>query len=257
VSTVTSLAAKVFSRSATTVTGVIPDRVTTDGHDAYPRATRTVLGECMRHLMNSYLNNRLEQDHRGIKDRSRSMRGFESTTSAKRYCRSHNELRNFLLCRSHMCRRVAASTRRLEVAAMIEGVRRHCTEMEVQKAYVDSHGQSDVAFAFCHLLHLLPRLKRILAKRLYRSVAGAADAYPGMRPVLSRPIDWDLINEIVKFATSLRLGTAAANIPHHFTRVICSTPYTVLWSSLVRRCARNSSAGTCTGWSCGARSMRS
>src|SRR4051812_3258493 len=48
-----------------------------------------------------------------------------------------------------------------EVAAMIEGVLRHCTEMEVQKAYVDSHGQSDVAFAFCHLLgfHLLPRLK--------------------------------------------------------------------------------------------------
>src|SRR5215218_11309492 len=46
-----------------------------------------------------------------------------------------------------------------EVAAMIEGVLRHCTEMEVQKAYVDSHGQSDVAFAFCHCLgfHLLPR----------------------------------------------------------------------------------------------------
>ena len=30
-----------------------------------------------------------------------------------------------------------------EVAAMIEGVLRHCTEMDVQKAYVDSHGQSD------------------------------------------------------------------------------------------------------------------
>jgi hypothetical protein len=54
-----------------------------------------------------------------------------------------------------------------EVAAMIEGVLRHCTEMDVQKAYVDSHGQSDVAFAFCHLLgfHLLPRLKRIHVQR--------------------------------------------------------------------------------------------
>src|SRR5262249_50933998 len=29
-----------------------------------------------------------------------------------------------------------------EVAAMIEGVLRHCTEMEVEKQYVDSHGQS-------------------------------------------------------------------------------------------------------------------
>ena len=31
-------AAKRFFRSAKAVTGVIPDRVTTDGHDAYPRA---------------------------------------------------------------------------------------------------------------------------------------------------------------------------------------------------------------------------
>jgi Tn3 transposase DDE domain len=38
-----------------------------------------------------------------------------------------------------------------EVAAMIEGVLRHCTEMEVEQQYVDSHGQSEVAFAFSHL----------------------------------------------------------------------------------------------------------
>lgn len=50
-----------------------------------------------------------------------------------------------------------------EVAAMIEGLLRHQTEMEVEKNYVDSHGQSEVAFAFCHLLgfQLLPRLKAI------------------------------------------------------------------------------------------------
>ena len=38
-----------------------------------------------------------------------------------------------------------------EVAAMIEGLLRHCTNMKVEKNYVDSHGQSEVAFAFCHL----------------------------------------------------------------------------------------------------------
>ena len=118
-----------------------------------------------------------------------------------------------------------------EVAAMIEGVLRHCTEMEVQKAYVDSHDQSDVAFAFCHLLgfHLLPRLKRIHAQRLYRPIAGEPDAYSGLRPVLSRPIDWDLIrrqyNEMVKFATALRLGTAAAaDILRRFTRANLQHP---------------------------------
>jgi TnpA family transposase len=46
---------------------------------------------------------------------------------------------------------------------MVEGVIHHCTEMEVDRQYVDSHGQSTVAFAFCRLLgfELLPRLKAI------------------------------------------------------------------------------------------------
>ena len=56
-----------------------------------------------------------------------------------------------------------------EVAAMIEGVLRHCTDMEVEKQYTDSHGQSEVAFAFCRLhgFELLPRLKAIPTQRLY------------------------------------------------------------------------------------------
>jgi len=36
-----------------------------------------------------------------------------------------------------------------EVAAMIEGVLRHETEMAIDKTYVDTHGQSEVGFAFC------------------------------------------------------------------------------------------------------------
>ena len=60
-------AAKAFFQSAKTVTDVIPDRVTTDGHDSYPRAIRTKLGEGVKHRTSRYLNNRLEQDHRGIK----------------------------------------------------------------------------------------------------------------------------------------------------------------------------------------------
>ena len=42
-------AAKAFFQSAKTVTDVIPDRVTTDGHDSYPRAIRTKLGEGVKH----------------------------------------------------------------------------------------------------------------------------------------------------------------------------------------------------------------
>jgi transposase-like protein len=42
-------AAKSFFRSAKAVTGVTPDRVTTDGLDAYFRAVRTALGKHVRH----------------------------------------------------------------------------------------------------------------------------------------------------------------------------------------------------------------
>jgi len=101
-----------------------------------------------------------------------------------------------------------------EVAAMIEGVLRHCTSMEVEKNYVDSHGQSEVAFAFTHLLgfQLMPRLKRIKTQKLYRPFTGQSDAYPHLQPILTRPINWDLIrqqyDQMVKYATALRLGTA-------------------------------------------------
>ena len=60
-------AANAFFRSAQMTMGHRPDRVTTDGHGSYPRAIRSVLGKTVRHRTSAYLNNRLEQDHRGIK----------------------------------------------------------------------------------------------------------------------------------------------------------------------------------------------
>ncbi len=112
-----------------------------------------------------------------------------------------------------------------EVAAMIEGVLRHCTQMKVKKNYVDSHGQSEVAFAFCHLLgfQLMPRLKRINVQKLYRPQIGQPDAYPNLQKILTRPIKWDLIrqqyDQMIKYATALRLGTAETEaILKRFTR---------------------------------------
>ncbi len=54
-----------------------------------------------------------------------------------------------------------------EVAAMIEGVLRHCTDLEIDRNYVDTHGASIVGFAFAYLLgfRLLPRLKDIGSQR--------------------------------------------------------------------------------------------
>ena len=106
-------AARAFFRSAKAVTGITPDRVTTDGHDSYPRAIRTELGQGVRHRTSAYLNNRLEQDHRGIKGRYRPMRGFKCPRSAARFCRAYDELRNFLRPRSRHHQHVPADCRRL------------------------------------------------------------------------------------------------------------------------------------------------
>lgn len=112
-----------------------------------------------------------------------------------------------------------------EVASMIEGVLRHCTEMSVERQYVDTHGQSEVAFAFCRLLgfQLLPRLKAIHSQRLYRPDGSAKNAYPHLEQVLSRAINWDLIeqqyDQMIKYATALRVGTAQPEaILRRFTR---------------------------------------
>jgi TnpA family transposase len=113
-----------------------------------------------------------------------------------------------------------------EVAAMIEGVLRHCTEMVVDRQYTDTHGASIVGFAFAHMLDfkLMPRLKNIGSARLYRPGAGEDDNWPNLAPVLStKTIDWDLIaqqyDQIVKYTTALRLGTAEAEqVLRRFTR---------------------------------------
>jgi transposase-like protein len=89
-------AAEAFFRSARGVTGSVPERVMTDGHNAYLGAIKTVLGEGIRHRTNRYVNNHLEQGHRGIKARTRLMGGFKSVGSAKHFCRVHDEMRNFL-----------------------------------------------------------------------------------------------------------------------------------------------------------------
>jgi TnpA family transposase len=113
-----------------------------------------------------------------------------------------------------------------EVAAMIEGVLRHCTSTEVERNYVDTHGASVVGFAFSHLLGfaLLPRLNNIGSSRLYRPGTGGDGAWGHLGPVLSaKTIDWHLIarqyDQMLKYATALRLGTAESEqVLRRFTR---------------------------------------
>ena len=84
-----------------------------------------------------------------------------------------------------------------EVSAMIEGVLRHCTEMSVEKSYVDTHGQSEVGFAFSHLsgFNLLPRLANLSKQKLSRCEIADYNKYYNIQDIMTDTINWDLIKE--------------------------------------------------------------
>jgi transposase-like protein len=93
--------------------GIVPERVTTDGYCSHPRAIRSTYGRRVAHRTNAFKNNGLEQDHRGVKGRTRCMRGFKSFNSAECFCRSYDELRNFFRSRTRHNQHISARRRRL------------------------------------------------------------------------------------------------------------------------------------------------
>jgi putative transposase len=105
-------AAKQFFARALAVVGEPPQRVTTDGHPAYPRVNRAVLGKKVLHRCNPYLNSHLEQDHRGIKQRYYPMQGFGSIESASRFCYAFEEVRYWFRPRQRMTQTVSLAAKR-------------------------------------------------------------------------------------------------------------------------------------------------
>jgi TnpA family transposase len=97
-----------------------------------------------------------------------------------------------------------------EIVAMIEGIIHHSTNAEISKSYVDSHGQSLVAFAFSNLLDfaLLPRLKGIGSEKLYLPDANFAET-ENIESIISRTINWNIIREnydqMIQYAVALKL----------------------------------------------------
>jgi putative transposase len=116
-------AAKQFFSQALAMVDSAPERVTTDGHDSYPRAIRETIGHDVMHRTNASLNNRLEQDHRGIKQRYYPMRGFGSFTSASRFCRAFDEVRQFFRFRTTMQQKVSLRQQREMFRQRLETLR--------------------------------------------------------------------------------------------------------------------------------------
>lgn len=116
------------------------------------------------------------------------------------------------VCVYSQFKRVSSS----EVAAMINGVIRHCTEMEIDRQYVDTHGQSTIAFGICRLLgfELMPRIKGINRMRLHRSMPGLVLPNLDNKVMMPGFINWQLIednfDEMIKLIASLKLGMSDA-----------------------------------------------
>ncbi|XVQ06968.1 Tn3 family transposase [Spirillospora sp. CA-255316] len=102
-----------------------------------------------------------------------------------------------------------------EVHAMVEGVMRHGTNMNVETNFVDSHGATLIGFGITRLLNfdLVARFKQINAMKLY--LPGRTDrfSHPLLGPALIGPIRPEIIENnhdlIIKYATAIRQGTAS------------------------------------------------
>ena len=105
-------AAQRFFTQALDTVGRVPEQVTTDGHDAYPRAIRETLGDTVIHRTSRYKNNRIEQDHGSVKQRYYPMRGFGGFTAAARFCVGFEGQRQYFRAQARSGERVSLAERR-------------------------------------------------------------------------------------------------------------------------------------------------
>ncbi len=130
-------------------------------------------------------------------------------------------------CIYSQIKRVSSS----EAAAMINGVLRHSTEMDIKRQYVDTHGQNTVAFAIARLLQfeLLPRIKGVNRQKLHRPSVDLVLPNLDKKVMTPSTIDWGLIesnfDSLVKYVVSLKLGLADADsLMRQFTRDHVQSP---------------------------------
>jgi len=109
-------ARRVFAQALDRV-GAAPAPVTTDGHDADPRALRATLDDAVSHRTSRYNNNGIEQDQRGVRHRSYPMRGCGSFAAAARCCAGFAEQRQYFRPRTRRDERVTVAEQRLRFQA--------------------------------------------------------------------------------------------------------------------------------------------
>ena len=105
-----------------------------------------------------------------------------------------------------------------EVGSMLKGIIDHDTDMDINRVFVDTHGQSVIGFAVSYLLDfgLYPRLKAINKQKLYTAYPLDKDKYSNITDIIKGSINWQLIednyDEIIKHIVALKLGIVAPSV---------------------------------------------
>jgi TnpA family transposase len=103
-----------------------------------------------------------------------------------------------------------------EAAYVIDGVLYHEADLNIATHHTDGGGVSDHNFALAYLLgfYFAPRIPNLAERRLY--TFGLASAWPALEPFIAGRVDEKLItahwNDALRFATSVRTGTASASL---------------------------------------------
>jgi TnpA family transposase len=106
-----------------------------------------------------------------------------------------------------------------EVVSMLIGVINHKTNIQIKGQATDSHGQSLIAFAICHLLgiNLQPRIKRIGYLKISKADRNIARRhYSNIEGIIGKNINWEFIvnnyEEMAKYLAALKVGTAEIEV---------------------------------------------
>ncbi|WP_348539311.1 transposase [Rickettsia endosymbiont of Oedothorax gibbosus] len=105
-----------------------------------------------------------------------------------------------------------------EVGSMIKGIIDHDTDMDMNRVFVDTHGQSVIGFAVSYLLDfsLCPRLKAINKQKLYYVDSRDRNKYKNISEILKGSINWELLednyDETVKHMVALKLGIVTPSV---------------------------------------------
>ena len=86
-------AAERFFAQAINTAGIIPDQITTDKEPALYSAIANTFPKKTKHRDSKYMNNMIEQNHRGIKSRYKVMKGFKNIFCALIFCTAFEEIK--------------------------------------------------------------------------------------------------------------------------------------------------------------------